>query len=337
MTSGGIKPDRIKPDAVKPDAIKRVVTALALAAFALFGGVVQANPEPGQLNMTRGVTTYSDVPYFMNNVALGVCVVIGILVFGAMFIAMFRFRKSRGAVAEKWSHNTTVEIIWTTIPVIILIGLAYMGTNGLKQFSDTTHSEMTVKVTGYQWKWRYDYVEYKGKAIKLGFMSKLDSQSDETRQLGSGMDPNAVKVDGYNTYLLNVDKPLIVPVDTKIRFVITADDVIHSWWVPALGWKMDAIPGIINAAWTNIKEPGIYRGQCAELCGQDHGFMPIVVKALPKADFDKWLADQQAQSAAPPAAPAPAPASTAAAPAAAPATAQVAAPSQNHSVPGHSG
>lgn len=274
--------------------------------------------------MTRGVTTWSGEPYFLNNVALGVCVVIGILVFGAMFIAMFRFRKSRGAVAEKWSHNTTLEIVWTTIPVIILIALAYLATGGLRTFADTTGSEMTVKVTGYQWKWRYDYVEYKGKAIQsVGFMSKLDRESDETRQLGSGLDPRAVQVDGYNTYLINVDKPLVVPVGTKIRFVITAGDVIHSWWVPALGWKMDAIPGIVNATWTNINEPGEYRGQCAELCGQDHGFMPIVVKALPKADFEKWLAEQEAQAKQPE----PAAASTAEKPA----TAQVDAPvSQGH-------
>lgn len=314
MTSGGIK----------PGSIKRAAAASALFALTMFGGVALANPQPGQLNMTRGASTWSPEAYFLNNVALGVCVVIGILVFGAMFIAMFRFRKSRGAVAEKWSHNTTLEIVWTTIPVIILIVLAYLATGGLRTFADTTGSEMTVKVTGYQWKWRYDYVEYKGKAIdKVGFMSKLDRESDETRQLHSGLDPNAVKVDGYNTYLINVDKPLVVPVGTKIRFVITAGDVIHSWWVPALGWKMDAIPGIVNAAWTNIVEPGVYRGQCAELCGQDHGFMPIVVQALPKAEFDKWLADQQAEANKPqqPAQPAaPAAASTAAAPATAQAT-----------------
>ncbi|MHA6204993.1 cytochrome c oxidase subunit II [Dyella soli] len=300
MTSGGIK---------------RAVAACALIALAMFGGVALANPQPGQLNMTRGAAEWSSEPYFLNNVALGVCVVIGILVFGAMFIAMFRFRKSRGAVAEKWSHNTMLEIVWTTVPVIILIVLAYLATGGLRTFADTTGSEMTVKVTGYQWKWRYDYVDYKGKAIeKVGFVSKLDRESDETRQLQSGLDPNAVKVDGENTYLLNVDEPLVVPVGTKIRFVITAGDVIHSWWVPALGWKMDAIPGIVNAAWTNIKEPGVYRGQCAELCGQDHGFMPIVVKALPKAEFEQWLAQKQTQATLPAPA-APAAASTAAAPA----------------------
>jgi cytochrome c oxidase subunit II len=316
MTSGGIG-----RYGSRPKGFKHVVGALGVLALGLFGSAVQANPEPGQLNLTPGVTTYSHVPYMLNNVALGVCVVIGILVFGAMFIAMFRFRKSRGAVAEKWSHNTTVEIIWTVIPIIILITLAWLATDGLRQFSDTTGAQMTVKVTGYQWKWRYDYVDYEGKAINnVGFMSKLDDQSNATRQLNSGLDPYAVKVDGYNTYLLNVDHPLVVPINTKIRFVITADDVIHSWFVPALGWKMDAIPGVVNAAWTNITEPGIYRGQCAELCGQDHGFMPIVVKAVSKEDFAKWLADQQK-----PVAPAtPAPASSAAAPAQAAATAQVA-------------
>jgi cytochrome c oxidase subunit II len=315
MISGGIRPKGSK-------GIVRALGAgaLGLIGMGLFGSTVLANPEPGQLNLTPGVTTYSHVPYMLNNVALGVCVVIGILVFGAMFIAMFRFRKSRGAVAEKWSHNTTVEIIWTVIPIIILITLAWLATDGLRQFSDTTGAQMTVKVTGYQWKWRYDYVDYQGKAISnVGFMSKLDDQSNATRQLNSGLDPYAVKVGDENVYLLNVDKPLVVPVDTKIRFVITADDVIHSWFIPALGWKMDAIPGVVNATWTNIQVPGVYRGQCAELCGQDHGFMPIVVKAVSKEDFAKWLADQQKPVA--PAA-APAPASTAAAPAQA--TAQVA-------------
>ena len=313
MISGGIRPKGSK-------GIVRALGAgaLGLIGMGLFGSTVLANPEPGQLNLTPGVTTYSHVPYMLNNVALGVCVVIGILVFGAMFIAMFRFRKSRGAVAEKWSHNTTVEIIWTVIPIIILITLAWLATDGLRQFSDTTGAQMTVKVTGYQWKWRYDYVDYQGKAISnVGFMSKLDDQSNATRQLNSGLDPYAVKVGDENVYLLNVDKPLVVPVDTKIRFVITADDVIHSWFIPALGWKMDAIPGVVNATWTNIQVPGVYRGQCAELCGQDHGFMPIVVKAVSKEDFAKWLADQQKPVA--PAA-APAPASTAAAQA----TAQVA-------------
>jgi cytochrome c oxidase subunit 2 len=281
------------------------MTAAGLA-LVTFGGVVQANPHPWQLNMERGASTWSHVPYDLNNISLAVCVVIGVLVFGAMFIAMFRFRKSRGAVAEKWAHNTLLEVVWTTIPVLILVTLAYLATGGLTSWADTTGSQMTVKVTGYQWKWRYDYVSYMGKPIDgVGFMSKLDQQSDDTRQLDSGMDPYAVKVGDEQTYLLNVDKPLVVPVDTKIRFVITGGDVIHSWWVPALGWKIDAIPGIVNAAWTNIKEPGTYRGQCAELCGQDHAFMPIVVVAKSKADFAQWLAEQEASSKQAPPPPAP--------------------------------
>jgi cytochrome c oxidase subunit 2 len=289
MTSGGIR---------------RSITAWAAMALASFGGAVHAAPDPWQLNMTRGVTTWSQVPYDLNNIVLGVCAGIGTLVFGAMIIAMFRFRKSRGAVAEKWSHNTMMEVIWTTVPVMILIVLAYLGTGGLTSFANTTGSEMTVKITGYQWKWRYDYVSYLGKPVdKVGFISKLDSLSDRTRQLDSGMNPYAVKVGDENTYLRNVDKPLVVPVDTKIRFVITGGDVIHSWWVPELGWKVDAIPGVINAAWANIKTPGTYRGQCGLLCGQDHGFMPIVVVAKSKADFAKWLAEQQAKSNAPAAAP----------------------------------
>ncbi|MEX1827921.1 cytochrome c oxidase subunit II [Luteibacter sp. CQ10] len=296
MTSGGIG---------------RSVSAWVLGGMgALASGLAMANPEPNQLNMTKGVSEWS--PYAMHMVALWVCVVIGVVVFGAMFIAMFRFRKSRGAVAEKWSHSTKLEVVWTVIPVIILIFLAHLATGGLVTFADTTGSEMTVKVTGYQWKWRYDYVDYKGKGVnQVGFMSKLEESSDRTRQLRSNLDPEKVQVDGYKTYLLDVDKPLVVPVGTKIRFVIIGGDVIHSWWVPALGWKMDAIPGIANTAWTKIKEPGVYRGQCAELCGQDHGFMPIVVKALPKAEFEQWLASQEDEAkakAAPPAPPAAAPA-----------------------------
>lgn len=260
--------------------------------MALFGGQAWGNPVANQMNMTQGVSEWS--PYAMHMVALWVCVVIGVIVFGAMFIAMFRFRKSRGAVAEKWAHSTKLEVVWTVVPVIILIFLANLATGGLTSFADTTGADMTIKITGYQWKWRYDYVDYRGKGVdKVGFVSKLEESSDRTRQLKSNLDPDKIQVDGYNTYLLDVDKPLVVPVGVKIRFIIVGGDVIHSWWVPALGWKMDAIPGIANAAWTKIKEPGVYRGQCAELCGQDHGFMPIVVKAVPKAEFEQWLATQE--------------------------------------------
>jgi cytochrome c oxidase subunit 2 len=158
---------------------------------------------------------------------------------------------------------------------------------------DTSNSEMTVKVNGIQWMWRYEYV---GENVQ--FLSRLDRLSDQTRALGSGLDPYKVKVGDENTYLLDVDHPLVLPIDTKIRFVVTGDDVIHSWWVPQLGWKQDAIPGIVNENWTKIKVPGVYRGQCTELCGRDHGFMPIVVKAVSKAEFKSWLAEQRAANAA---------------------------------------
>jgi len=172
---------------------------------------------------------------------------------------------------------------------------------------------MTVKVTGYQWMWKYDYL---GEGVS--FASRLDRKSDQLRQSGKH-----VSAADHEHYLLDVDNVLVLPVDTKIRFVITADDVIHAWWVPALGWKQDAIPGIVNEAWTDIKEPGIYRGQCAELCGKDHGFMPIVVRAVSKVEYQRWLAEQQSKNAPAPAA---ATATPAAAPAAAPTEAAPAAP-----------
>jgi cytochrome c oxidase subunit 2 len=244
------------------------------------------------------VTPISQRIHDVHMLAFWVCVVIGVIVFGAMIYAMVAFRKSKGAVAEKWSHNTMMEAIWTTVPVIILIVMAWPATKLLVDMADVENSNMTVKVTGYQWKWRYQYVDYFKKASGVNFVSSLDADSNRARQLDSGIDPESVSDEGYKSYLLNVDKPLVVPVGVKIRFVITADDVIHAWWVPSLGWKQDAIPGIINDQWAQIDEPGTYRGQCAELCGKDHGFMPIVVKAVPKAQFEQWLATQEAADAA---------------------------------------
>jgi cytochrome c oxidase subunit 2 len=268
--------------------------AVGVLAMLAAGAVLAADPQPWQLNMNPGVTDTSAQVYWLHNLILGICVVIGILVFGAMGIAMFKFRKSKGAVAAQFSHNTVAEVIWTVVPILILIAMAWPATKTLFRMYDTTESEMTVKVTGYQWMWRYEILNYRGTDTSVNFVSRLDAASDATRQLGSGKDPNAVMTGDLNTYLLNVDKPLVLPTDTKIRFVVTADDVIHAWWVPALGWKQDAIPGIINEAWTNIKTPGTFRGQCTELCGKDHGFMPIVVNAVPRAEFETWLASQQA-------------------------------------------
>jgi cytochrome c oxidase subunit II len=277
--------------------VRRGIGLLALLAA---GAAMAADPQPWQLNMTPGVTETSAEVYWLHNLIFGLCVVIGVLVFGAMGYAMFAFRKSKGAVAAQFSHNTVAEIIWTVVPILILIAMAWPATKTLFRMYDSTESEMTVKVTGYQWMWRYEILSYRGQPGNVNIISRLDRDSDATRQLNSGKDPYAVKTGELNTYLLNVDKPLVLPTDTKIRFVVTSDDVIHAWWVPALGWKQDAIPGIINEAWTNIRTPGTYRGQCTELCGKDHGFMPIVVQAMPKAEFETWLAAQQ------PAAPAPA-------------------------------
>jgi cytochrome c oxidase subunit 2 len=301
-----------------------VATAMPFAAFAQVAAKDFEPDEPvrWQLNMTPGVTHTSQMAYEAHMYALWVCVAIGILVFGAMAVAMFRFRKSKGAVAATFSHNTTAEIIWTVVPVIILIVMAWPATAKLISEYDIRDSEMTVKVTGYQWLWKYEYL-----GQDVSFVSRLDRGSDAMRQ------SHQVPTLASNPhYLRDVDNPLVLPVDTKVRFVLTADDVIHSWWVPALGWKQDAIPGIVNEAWTEIREPGIYRGQCAELCGKDHAFMPIVVKAVSKQEFSRWLAEKKAANApaevpaAAPAAPAPATAPPAPASAATPAAATIATP-----------
>ena len=245
-----------------------------------------AAPERWQLNMGRGVTHLSEIAYESHMIVLLICVVIGLLVFGAMAYALFKFRKSKGAVAAQFSHNTTAEVIWTIVPIIILIGLAWPATANLIKMYDTRNAEMTVKVTGYQWMWKYEYL---GEGVE--FTSRLARDSDAMRQSGEVPD-----VAANPNYLLEVDNQLVLPTDTKIRFVITADDVIHAWWVPALGWKQDAIPGFVNEAWTDSSVPGVYRGQCAELCGKDHGFMPIVVRAVPRAEFDAWLAERKAET-----------------------------------------
>ena len=281
--------------------------ACALSLTPALAWAQSADPKRWQLNMGKGVTSSAQHAYDAHMIALYVCVVIGIIVFGAMAYAMFKFRHSKGAVAAQFSHNTTAEVIWTVIPIVILIVMAWPATDKLIKMYDTRDSEMTVKITGVQWMWKYEYL---GQDVQL--TSRLDRESDRLRQ--SGAQPT---VAANPHYLLDVDNQLVLPVNTKIRFVITADDVIHAWWVPALGWKQDAIPGIINEAWTDIKTPGIYRGQCAELCGKDHGFMPIVVRAVSKEEFKQWIAARKPVA---PAAPAPvaAPAPIETAPAAAP-------------------
>jgi cytochrome c oxidase subunit II len=264
---------------------------------------VAAGADSGwsELNMTQGVTDISRKIYDLHMTIFWVCVAIGVVVFGAMIWSMIVYRKSRGAVADvTLVHNTKVEFVWTVIPVFILVAMAVPAARTLVEIEDTSKTELTIKVTGFQWGWQYDYLD-----DGVSYFSHLDRASNTARELLSGIDPNSV-----DHYLLNVDHPLVVPVATKVRLLITGADVIHSWWVPAFGVKKDAIPGFVNEAWFKVDadKPGLYRGQCAELCGRDHGFMPIVVDVRSKEDFAAWLKEKaaehkQQQPAAPPAAP----------------------------------
>jgi cytochrome c oxidase subunit 2 len=235
------------------------------------------------LNMPVGVTPTSADIYDLHMMVLGVCTIAAVLTFGAMIYALVNFRKSQGAEAETWSHNTKAEIIWTVVPTLVLIAMAVPSARTLVKIEDNRDTEMTIKITGYQWKWHYEYV-----GQEVGFYSSLSQESNAARRLGAAVDVTEVE-----NYLLDVDRPLVVPADTRIRYLITANDVIHAWWVPDFAVKKDAIPGFINEGWFQVDEPGTYRGQCAELCGKDHGFMPVVVKVLPKQEFAAWLDAQK--------------------------------------------
>ncbi len=239
-------------------------------------------------NMRPGVTPFSQDVYVLHNTVMGVVTVIGVLVFTAMFTSIILHSRKKNPNPAKFSHSTKAEIIWTAIPVLILVVIAIPATRVLIDMEDTGNAEMNIKVTGYQWLWKYDYLE-----DDISFFSALDRNSNRARQIGSELRPTEVE-----NYLLEVDNRLVVPTNTRIRFLLTADDVIHSWWVPDLGWKRDAIPGMVNEAWTLIKEEGIYRGQCAELCGKDHGFMPIVVEAVSKEEYASWVAAQKGEATA---------------------------------------
>lgn len=235
-----------------------------------------------QLNMTRGVTEVSREVYDLHMLILGICTVIGVVVFGAIFWTILRHRKSKGVTPAKFHHSTTVEIVWTVIPMAILIAMAVPATTTLIEIYDTSEADMTVKVTGFQWKWQYEYLD-----SGLRFYSTIDRDSNLARQRAPIIKPQEVE-----HYMRNVDRELVLPVGKKVRFLITSNDVIHSWWVPDFGWKQDAIPGYINENWVRIDEPGVYRGQCAELCGRDHAFMPVVVRAVSQDEFDQWIAEQ---------------------------------------------
>ena len=259
----------------------------AITATAIFALASPAAFAAWTLNMTPGITAISQRIYGLHMLMYWWCVAIAVFVFGWMIYSLVAFRKSQGAIPDtKLVHNTKAEIIWTVLPVLILIGMAVPATRALIETDDASNTEMTIRVTGYQWKWGYQYVD---SGVEL--FSTLDRASNAARQLGSGIDPATVP-----NYLLNVDHPLVVPAGVKVRLLLSAQDVIHAWWVPALAIKKDAIPGFINTAWFQIDtdKTGLYRGQCAELCGRDHGFMPIVVDVRSKADFDAWLKTQQA-------------------------------------------
>ena len=265
---------------------RRGYQAAFVSLFALLASVAHA--DWGGLNMTQGVTILSKKIYNLHMLILWICVIIAVFVFGAMIYSLVKFRKSQGAVADKTLvHSTRVEIVWTVIPILILVGMAVPIAKTLIEIEDMGKVDLNIKVTGYQWKWEYEYL-----GQNVSFFSTLKRDSDAARQLDSGIDPRSVE-----HYLLEVDNHLVVPAGQKIRFLLTAQDVIHAWWVPAFGMKKDAIPGYINEIWVQVDadKVGTYRGQCAELCGRDHGFMPIVVDVKSPAEFDEWLRAKQAE------------------------------------------
>ena len=238
-----------------------------------------ANATDMPLNMTQGVTEISQQVYHLHMTIFWICCVIGAAVFGIMFWSILRHRKARGVQPAQFHESTKVEILWTAIPVVILIIMAIPATKTLIAMEDTTEADVTVLITGSQWKWHYKYLNH-----DVEFYSLLATQKEQI---------NNKFAKGEN-YLLEVDRPLVIPTGKKVRFLMTSDDVIHSWWVPAFAVKKDANPGFINEAWTRVEQPGLYRGQCAELCGKDHAFMPIVVIAKAPADYAAWLdAEQQ--------------------------------------------
>jgi len=237
----------------------------------------------GKMNMTEGVTPTSHIMSDIHMTILTVVSIACVVVFSVMFYGIFKFRKSKGAKAATFHENTLVEIIWTAVPAVILVFMAIPATKALLEIEDTSNPDMTIQATGFQWKWKYDYIDE-----GISFFSNLDAEHNKARQLNSGIDPASL-----DNYLLEVDHPLVVPINKKIRILTTANDVLHAWWVPELGVKRDAVPGFINESWMLVEKEGTYRGQCAELCGKDHGFMPIVVIAKSEEGYQEWVAEQK--------------------------------------------
>lgn len=261
------------------------VLAVGLAGLAAAGSCWAAETQRWQVNMPAGVTEVSQKVYDVHMLILWICTAIGAGVFLVMLYSIFTHRKSRGYKASNFHESTALEIAWTAVPFLILISMAVPATNTLLEIYNTDDPDLDVLITGYQWKWKYEYLMPEGENIS--FFSTLRTPQSEIRN----QEPKG------EHYLLEVDEPLVLPIEKKVRFLVTANDVIHSWWVPELAVKRDAIPGFINESWTNILQPGVYRGQCSELCGRDHGFMPIVVRAVEQQEFDEWLATKQGEAA----------------------------------------
>ena len=238
------------------------------------------------LNMPQGVTELSKETYDLHMKVFWVCVAIGVVVFGVMIYSIFAHRKSRGVTPATFSHSTTAEIIWTAVPVVILLALAVPTAKTLVRLEDSRDPDLTIVATGYQWKWHYQYQDE-----DLGFYSSLSRPSLEARRKQSGIDPFSV-----DNYLLDVDNPVVVPVNKKVRLLLTSNDVLHAWWVPDLAIKKDAIPGMINETWFKAEQVGTYRGQCAELCGKDHGYMPIVVEVVDEDAYQAWVDTRKADA-----------------------------------------
>jgi cytochrome c oxidase subunit II len=268
---------------------RRLIGAGVLCAAALgLAGNAGANTSNGY-NLPTGVTDLARDMYGLHMEVFWICVGIAVVVFGAMIYTLVKFRHSQGAVADTTMlHSTKVEIIWTIVPVLILVVMAVPAAELILKQEDTRNSELSIRVTGYQWKWEYAYMDA---AEGVDFFSTLARDSNFARQVNSGIDPKSVP-----NYLLEVDKPLVIPSGTKVRLLLTSQDVIHAWWVPDFGAKRAAIPGFVNELWFKVDpgKEGVYRGQCAALCGRDHGFMPVVVDVRTPDEFKKWVETQKA-------------------------------------------
>ena len=257
--------------------IQKVIKTSLIACWAMLPASVLAQLQP--YNMPIGVTDISSKVFDLHMLIFWICVAIGIVVFGVMIFSMIKHRKSAGHKAAQFHESTTAEITWTLVPLAILIGMAIPATKVLIEMEDTSAADLTVKITGYQWMWHYDYLDE-----NLAFYSRLDTPREQVYNM---------QEKGEN-YLLEVNNEVVLPVGKKVRFLITSNDVLHAWWVPDLAVKKDAIPGFINESWARIEKPGVYRGQCAELCGRDHAFMPIVVRAVEEDQYRQWIQEQTA-------------------------------------------